>query len=646
MNDKEMISNLGTIARSGSKLFVQQINESLSSDNESELESRNSNTYMNNAEAIIGQFGVGFYSVFMVCDKVEVYSNPCALEDEFEFDDNDTNTNNDNINTGYYWTSDGSGDYSIARASNVLRGTKIIVHLKKEARKEFCDKYRIEGIIKKYSSYLEFPIKLNGSLITSTGAIWQKKPSEVTKIQYKDFFQLLSDRYDDPYYIYHSHFDSSKFSAQCLIYFPETHEERFGSKRLQPGINLYCRKVLVQRNCKDIIPDWLRFVKGVIDSENIPIHISRENMQDSVLIKQLQESIMMKIVDFLKRQSSKDEKRYLKWYEDYKGFLKEGVCSDYHNRSRIAKLLRFETNIKNENELMSLDDYIDDLEERKEAAGTGGDKKASASDIKDEIYYLVAPTRETALNSPYIEAFQNRNIPVFLCYAQIDEFVMKVLGSYRGKEIIGIESSTTSVKHEFKNKKGSNKDKDNDPPLTKDDCRRLGKWMRKEFPKLVESCEITYRLDSHPAVFVDHQAQSLRHYLKAANEETKLPPQRMQVNPNHNIIKGLYREIQENNEDKAKLLCKQLINNACIAAGIIDDARNMLADLNLVMEMALGYDPTDSNADTNENENENENDNSDNTQDTDSEETIEARKAAKKAQDEKDSFESQYQTLQ
>merc|ERR1719474_1778609 len=537
MNEQELIDNIGTIARSGSKAFVRSLSESEPTTGAG-----------SKGEHIIGQFGVGFYSVFMISDNVEVYSRSALTEKS---------------DKGYYWVSDGTGSYSIAEAENVERGSKIVINLKPDLIEEFADKNRIEGIIKKYSSYLEYPIKLNGSLITSSGAIWAKQPQDVEEHQYKEFYQLISNRYDDPIYTYHSHFDSAKFSAQVLVYFPSTHEEKFGAGRTKPGLNIYCRKVLVKRNAPEIVPDWLRFVKGSVDSENIPIHISRENMQDSTLIKQLQENIMMKIVDFLKRQSSKDPEKYLKWYNEFGGFVKEGVCTDYQNRSRIANLLRFETSKTAERAKKSLDEYVKEMK-----------------DGQEEIYYLVAPNRAAALDSPYMEAFLDDDTEVLLCYSQIDEFCMKNLGSFKSKNLVGIESST-AVKNE-------NKDQD---ALSEDNCRRLGKWLKKTFPKHIEKAEPTYRLKRHPAVLVDHQSAAIRQYLHAPGEDVTTPPQRIQINPSHNIIKGLYEKVQTE-EENAQIIARQMINNAFIAAGILDDPRDMLKDMNCVMEIALGYAPS------------------------------------------------------
>ena len=197
---------------------------------------------------------------------------------------------------------------------------------------------------------------------------------------------------------------------------------------------------------------------------------------------------------------------------------------------------------------------------------------------QDEIYYLVAPNRAAAMESPYMEAFLDDDTEVLLCYAQIDEFCMKNLGQFKSKNLVGIESST-AVKNE-------NKDAD---ALDEDDCRRLGKWLKNKFPKYIQKAEPTYRLKRHPSVLVDHQSAAIRQYLHALGEDVTTPPQRMQINPSHNIIKGLFNKVNNNQEKDAIIIARQMINNAFIAAGILDDPRDMLKDMNCVMEIALGY---------------------------------------------------------
>ena len=198
---------------------------------------------------------------------------------------------------------------------------------------------------------------------------------------------------------------------------------------------------------------------------------------------------------------------------------------------------------------------------------------------QEEIYYLIAPNRAAALDSPYMEAFLHDDTEVLFCYAQIDEFCMKNLGQFKSKNLVGIESST-AVKNENKNA----------DDLSEDNCRRLGKWLKNKFPKHIQKAEPTYRLRKHPSVLVDHQSAAIRQYLNALGEDVTTPPQRMQINPSHNIIKGLYEKI-EKNEQEAMVIARQMINNAFIAAGILDDPRDMLKDMNSVMEIALGYAP-------------------------------------------------------
>eukprot|EP00494_Astrolonche_serrata_P025554 UN25815 len=215
----------------------------------------------------------------MVSDKVEVFSQNAAGDQS------------------HYWISDGAGSFEMAPAENIDRGTKIVVHLKPECV-EFADKFRVETIVKKYSSYLQFPINLNGSVLTSTGALWAKTPNSVKDEDHKEFYQLVANTYDSPRYVFHSHFENVKYSIQCLLYVPGSHTEKVGFGRLEPGVSVYSRRVLIKPKAKEIVPDWLRFIKGVVDSENIPLHISRENMQDSNLIQEISETLMLKCVDF------------------------------------------------------------------------------------------------------------------------------------------------------------------------------------------------------------------------------------------------------------------------------------------------------------------------------------------------------------
>jgi len=541
MTADELVSNLGVIARSGSKNFLKEFGDAKET-SEEEVGKSNKQDQMEN---LIGMFGVGFYSAFMVADKIEVYSQSYKGE------------------PAHYWVSEGAGEFAISPAENVLRGTRIVLHLKDDA-KEFCDRFKVESIVKKYSAYLMFPIKLNKSLITSTGALWAINPKEVEESSHKEFYQLLSNAYDDPHYVFHSHFENIKYAIQCLFYFPASHTEKLGMGRMDPGCSVYSRKVLIKPKCREILPEWLRFVKGVVDSENIPLHISREELQDSKLIEEINTTLQLKIIDYLKRQAKKDKDKYTKFYEEFNGFIKEGVCTDYKNRRKIAELLRYETNKTPAGTLVSFDEYIDNM---------GEDQK--------DVYYLIAPSRAVAMASPYLEAFEGTDTQVLLGYAQIDDFCFQNLQSYRQKELVNAEKSSAPM---------SKKD-EKDTGLTFEESEELIDYIKKEFPKRIDTVTTTDRLKSSPAILTDHMSQALRFYLRTLGEKQEMPPQKMQINPRHPVIKGLQKALSTD-RTKAKVVTSQLVNNAFIAAGLVDDAREMLHDINDLMAITLGVPPT------------------------------------------------------
>jgi len=539
MTHDELVANLGVIARSGSKNFLKEMGDA----KEASVEEAKSDK-QDQMENLIGMFGVGFYSAFMVANKIEVFSQSYKSE------------------KAHYWVSEGAGEFSISPAENVLRGTRIVLHLKDDA-KEFCDRFKVEAIVKKYSAYLMFPIKLNRSLITSTGALWAVNPKEVEESSHKEFYQLLSNAYDDPHYVFHSHFENVKYAIQCLFYFPPTHTEKLGMGRLDPGCSVYSRKVLIKPKCREILPEWLRFVKGVVDSENIPLHISREELQDSKLIEEINTTLQLKIVDYLKRQAKKDKDKYQTFYKEFNGFIKEGVCTDYKNRRKIAELLRFESNTTPDGTLVSFDEYIDNM---------GADQK--------DVYYLIAPSRAVAMTSPYLEAFEGTDTQVLLGYAQIDDFVFQNLQSYRQKELVNAEKSSAP----------SSKKDEKDSGLTFEESEELIDFIKKAFPKKIDTVTTTDRLKSSPAILTDHMSQAVRFYLRTLGEKQEMPPQKMQINPRHPVIKGLQKALSTD-RTKAKVVTSQLVNNAFIAAGLVDDAREMLHDINDLMAHTLGVTP-------------------------------------------------------
>jgi len=544
MSKDELINNLGCIARSGSKNFVAEMK------NEKDVD----------ATGIIGQFGVGFYSAFMVADNVTVYSKSNAADD----------------NMGNVWRSDGTGSYDIAQVDDVRRGSKIVLHLK-ESCKEFANKDRIKTIIQKYSNFVNFPIVVDGETINTVQAIWSENPNSIDEEKYSSFYKFIAGAFDDPLYKLHFNTDVP-LDLRCLLYFPSFHGEKFGMTRLEPGVNLYSRKVLIEAKCDRILPDWMRFIKGVVDSEDLPLSISREKAQDTQLVKRIQRVLVRKILSFLADRARKEPETFKKkFFPEFGFFLKEGICQDYENQSKIAPLLYFESSKLEPGELTSLDEYI-----------------SRCDPEQNDIYYLCAPNRELAEASPYFEAFKENNKEVFFVYNAIDDFVMTNLSNYHGRtfktvEATGLDLEVDSNKDADKENEESNVNK---MTLTEDQQKELCEWLRSTFDSKLNDVKVTKRLANSPAIITDHESGALRRMVSMVEQhntgsKSHFPKQHLEINPKHPIIVQLH-SIHKENQDLAQLVAEQVLDNALIAAGVMEDGRSMLPRLNKILGKALG----------------------------------------------------------
>lgn len=528
MNKEELISHLGTIARSGSKAFVKELN--------SKGESSNNN--------IIGQFGVGFYSSFMVGEKVEVISQTA---------------NPDGSPISHVWTSDGSGSYEITEIEPVSRGTTIKIHLREKC-KEFSEVHTIEGIIKKYSNFVGFPIYLNDQRINTVGAVWLQSKDSVTEEQHQDFYRYIANAYDTPTYRLHFETDAP-IAINALFYFPETHMEKYGMGRMETGAHLYCRKVLIKHKCKEILPEWLRFVKGVADSEDIPLNISRENMQDSKLIQKINSILTRKILRFLEDEARNNPEKFAKWYEEFGMFLKEGVCTDFRLKSDIARLLRFDSSTGRNT---TLDEYVGRMPPTQKA-----------------IYYLCAPSRQFAESSPYYEILKKKNIEVLFCYQQIDEFVMQNLESHNKRKIVSIESGAVELEDDSSQV--------SDEQLN-EQYKDLLSHINEVLKDRVQTVKASRRLTSTPAIIVDHESAAVRKLMKFVEQGNssmrELSKQKLEINPTHSIFANLLSS-KDSNPELSKLVIEQVYDNALIAADMLDNPRTMLTRINTILEATL-----------------------------------------------------------
>jgi len=335
--------------------------------------------------------------------------------------------------------------------------------------------------------------------------------------------------------------------------------------RQEVGIYLFCRKVMIQAKCKGLLPDWLRFVKGVVDSEDVPLNISREHLQDSALIKRLSGVLTRRLIKFFEKDLKTNTDKYDKFYSEFGQFLKEGICTDYVHKEEIAKLLRIESSTQTSGKLTTLDEYVDRMPKE-----------------RSEIYYLIVPNRNFAETSPYFESFKVKDIEVLFLYdTRLDDFVFSNLAEFRGKTLKTIESSSADVKdHDFDNKGAEG--------LSREQFQEFSKWMKDVLVDKITTVTDTERLSSTPMIIVDHESASFRRMMKSVDPQNtpELPKQQVQINAKHPLIINI-NSIRTIDEGLAKDAIEQLFDNALIQAGLVDDGRSMVPRIHKILSRAL-----------------------------------------------------------
>lgn len=520
MTHDELIENLGTIAHSGSKAFLNALKES---------GERNDN--------LIGQFGVGFYSAFMVADKVEVFTRTWSPEGNC-----------------YRWQSDGSGAYEIEPVEGERRGTRIVIHLKDDY-KDFAKKDRIESIIKKYSTFVQFPVKVEGDILNTVQAVWLKNKNDISEEEYKEFYKFQANAFDEPRFWLHFSADAP-LEINTLLFAPTENMEGFGFGRMEPGVSLYCRKVLIDSDPKNLLPEWLRFVRGVVDSADLPLNISRESMQDSSLIQKLNKVITKRFLKMLEEKAKKDPEVYDSFWSKFGLFLKEGVTTDFTHRDQLLKLLRYESSYTESGKTTSLADYL-----------------SRAPEGQKEIYYLSGANREAIEASPYLEAFKARKIEVLYMFEAVDEFVMNHARAFEEKSFISADSDEIDLD-------AIAEDTETDKPeaLEKEASEALCTFIKETLDKDVSEVVSSERLVNSPAMVVNADKMmtpQMRKMMKAMQQQTgesfpEEPPVKLQINPRHDLVKNL-SSLRENNAELAKMISHQILDNAKLAAGLVED---------------------------------------------------------------------------
>jgi molecular chaperone HtpG len=530
MNREELVTNLGTIAQSGSLEFLKNL------------------TVAGKADlSLIGQFGVGFYSAFMIADRVRVRTRSYKESQSWE------------------WESDGTGTFRVSPAEELGRGTEVILHLKDDA-KEFADDWRVKGVLKRYSSFVPHPIRMAGEVVNSQKPIWVEPKSQVTDEQYREFYQHLTHHTEESP-LWHLHLAAdSPIQFRAILYCPPTNVELLGFSRVEHGLSLCAKRILVQGNCRDLVPEYLRFLYGLVDSEDLPLNISRETLQDNTVIRRIRNTLVKGVFDRLQQLTDDRPDDYLTFYKQFGPNLKEGVATDPANRERIARLLRFASS-HNEaaGALTSLDEYV---------------KRAQPE--QKRIYYLGGPDLASLRKSPNLEVFRRRGLEVLFLTDPIDEFVMSALQTFDGKTLTSIDAADLDLP-------GAEPEPKKDEPSATGFGRVLD-LFREALGDRVQEVRESKRLTDSPCCLVNPDgglSSQMQRMLRMANKDFLASKRIFEVNPSAPLIRRLASLSANHDHDRFIEQCGlQLWANATLLEGVVAEPEEMVTRIQSFLEEA------------------------------------------------------------
>ena len=481
MNEEEVVSNIGTIARSGTANFLENISGDKRKDSN-----------------LIGQFGVGFYSVFMVADKVQVCSKSAHEQSDI----------------GVMWESTGEEKYKLKEIEKSSNGTDIIIYLNEES-KEFSEPGRVKFLLEKYSQYINFPLNIidgegESQRVNEAEALWLKPKRSIKEQEYKDFYKLISFDQDEPLMWVHNKVEG-KNEYSNLLYIPKKPPYDLWNRESPRGVKLYIQRVFIMDDASHFLPLYLRFVRGIIDTSDLPLNVSREILQDHVLVDTIRKGITKRLLDSLKKLKTDDFENYQNFWKEYGLVLKEGPAEDLENKELVSSLMLFSST---ENSNPTPDQTLDSYLER-------------ASDDQDKIYYCVADTFEAAMNSPHIEGLKNENKEVLLLTDRIDEWLMATLMEYKGKELVNVAKDIQEV--------------DSKPEISESDQDFIGK-IQKQLEDRVSDVAISSRLvDSASCLRLPNNepGAQLRKILEASGQDLGEYKPIFEINLKHKLSKRL-----------------------------------------------------------------------------------------------------------
>ena len=550
MTRDELIQNLGTIAHSGSLEFLQK------------LQASGSDGKANDDVSLIGQFGVGFYSAFMLAERVEVCTRSATAEGE----------------SGWVWESTGDGNFTISEAGESLdRGTEIRLHLK-EGRDEFADETRLKYILKKYSTFVPHPIHVGEEHVNDQPPIWVEPKSSLTEEQYDSFFEYLT-HFPGQKPLWHLHLSAdSPFQFHSILYCPESNLERMGFGKMEHGLHLCARRILVQNDNRELLPDYLRFLRGIVDSADLPLNISREALQDNTVFRKMQKVITKKVLDHLDTLAQDDAEAYGKFYREFGAVLREGIGSDFDNKDRISKLLRFQSTNAGSDQLVSLAEYCERI-----------------ADDQKQIYFVTASSIEAAQRDPNIEVFREQNLEVLVLTDPVDEYVLSTLGTFDDHELTSIDSAELQLPGTEPSSEDSdtdnNKDDSDDTADAPAGFGRVIELFKESLGDQVEDVRQSKRLTESACCLVNSKGSlstTMQKVLQMNTPDFEMSKMIFEVNPNAALVKRLTEiAVNEDNSQFVKDCGLQLHANAMIAAGLAPQGSDMADRVqSFMMELA------------------------------------------------------------
>ncbi len=566
MTHDELIQNLGVIAQSGAASFVERMKDAENA----------------SAADLIGQFGVGFYSVFMVAERVEVTSLSYQPDAE-----------------AYTWISAGEDTYELVPAEKTTRGTEILVQLREDAA-EYTNAWKLRQIIKEHSDYISFPIYIidgakqddeseeeedqapTREAINQQTAIWRRSPDEIEQDEYTAYFRQLTLDFDDPILTIHARGDAP-IQYYALLYIPAKAEQNMLSPRKQPGLKLYTRKVLIQDYNTDLLPDYLHFVQGVVDSEDLPLNVSRESIQANPMLAKLKQVVTRKILTELKKLANNEPERYAGIWREYGAFLKHGLVSEFSDRERLLPLLRFHSSTSPD-ALTTLADYVERME---------------SVHSQEAIYYLAADNVAAAARSPHLEPFRARGIEVLYMTDNVDGFLVNALGEYEGHKLVSADSATLDLENVGELSEDEQPDPQDDD-VQVDALDQLLVRARNTLGEVVESVRLSKVMTSAspvrlvaPEGAIDRHTQRVYQMLE---RDFETPARILEINPRHPIIRNLARRLQHGLADDAMVdnSLHLLYNNALLADGIHPNPAEMALQIQQMMALATQLHDDDS----------------------------------------------------